>query len=87
LQPSSPKVLLNTATAAVLGILLGIAAAVVRELSDRRLRSPDEVVEVMGFAVVGVLPKPSGRRLVGANRPTLTQQRMVARLAAPAKTG
>jgi hypothetical protein len=39
----------------------------------------------MGLAVIGVLPKRKGVRIGTKTKPTLTQQRMVARLAAPAK--
>jgi polysaccharide biosynthesis transport protein len=67
LQPSSPKVLLNTGVAVVLGILLAIGAA----------------ADAVGLVVVGVLPRSAGRRLIGRDRPTATQLRMVARLGAP----
>ncbi len=86
LEPSSPKVLLNIALSIFVGTLLAVGTALLRELMDRRVRSPQDVADAMGLAVVGVLPKPAGRRLMGAQRPTLTQQRMVARLAAPSKS-
>ncbi len=85
LEPSSPKLLLNSALSIFVGTLLAVGTALLRELMDRRVRSPQDVADAMGLAVVGVLPKPTGKRSGGKNRPTLTQQRMVARLAAPAK--
>ena len=87
LQPSSPKVFLNTALGIVLGVLLAIGVAIARELGDRRVRSPEDVAVAVGLAVVGVLPKGSSGRVIRLNRPTLAQKRMVARLAAPSKSG
>ena len=86
LEPSSPKVLLNIALSIFVGTLLAVGTALLRELMDRRVRSPQDVADAMGIAVIGVLPKAAGRRLIGPNRPTLTQRRMVARLSAPSKS-
>lgn len=86
LAPSSPKVLLNIALSIFVGTLLAVGTALLRELMDRRVRSPQDVADAMGIAVIGVLPKAAGRRLIGPNRPTLTQRRMVARLSAPSKS-
>ena len=44
IQPSSPKILLNTLIAIFLGTMLGVCAAVLRELSDRRVRSIDDLI-------------------------------------------
>ena len=85
LEPSSPKLLLNSALSIFVGTLLAVSTALLRELMDRRVRSPQDVADAMGLAVVGVLPKPTGKRAGGKSRATLTQLRMVARLAAPAK--
>ena len=85
LEHSSPKVLLNTAVSVVLGMLVAVGTALSRELIDRRVRSPQDVADAMGLAVVGLLPKPAGRRLFGADRPTRAQQRMLARLSAPSR--
>ena len=86
LEPSSPKILLNSALSIFVGTLLAVGTALLRELMDRRVRSPQDVADAMGLAVVGVLPKPTAKRGGGKNRPTLTQLRMVARLAAPVKS-
>ena len=85
LEHSSPKVLLNSALAVFVGTLLAVGTALLRELIDRRVRSPQDVADAMGLAVVGLLPKPAGRRLFGADRPTRAQQRMLARLSAPSR--
>lgn len=65
INPSSPKVLLNLAAAAVVGLILGIVAALLLELRDRRIRSAEDI-EYMGMPVlVTVMPpaKADVRRL------------------------
>lgn len=85
LLPSSPRVFLNSALAVVLGLLLAIGIALLLEMMDRRVRGVDDVAAALGLAVIGVLPKPHARALIGNQRPSLAQQRMVGRLAAPGK--
>jgi chain length determinant protein EpsF len=55
---SSPKLLLNTLLSVFLGTLLAVGFALVRELMDRRVRSPQDLVEALGLPVLGALPKP-----------------------------
>lgn len=85
LEPSSPKLLLNTVLSIFLGTLLAVGLVLLLELMDRRVRSVDDITGTLGLAVVGILPKPSTRALMGANKPSLAQQRVVGRLAAPGK--
>ncbi len=66
-------------------VLLAIGIALLLEMMDRRIRGVDDVAETLGLAVIGILPKPTSRALLGGNKPSLAQQRMVGRLAAPAK--
>jgi polysaccharide biosynthesis transport protein len=79
-RSSSPKVLVNAAVGLVLGTLLALGAVFVRELSDRRLRTPQDVIERLGLPILGMLPAgvtapgPSGLRtrvLAGAPFDTL----------------
>lgn len=82
LTPSSPKVLLNTAVAVFIGTLLAIGLALVRELLDRRVRGTGDLVEALGLPVLGVMPKPVGKR----GGPSLMAQRIISgRLPAPQK--
>ena len=55
------------------------------ELMDRRVRSVDDVAGTLGLPVVGIMPKPNARALMGANKPSLAQQRLMAPLPAPGK--
>jgi capsular exopolysaccharide synthesis family protein len=56
LVPESPKPLLNLGLAGVLGLLLGIGAAVVRELLDTTIKDEDDATKVAGAAVMGTIP-------------------------------
>lgn len=51
--PSKPKVLLNILVSIFLGTLLGIGLALLLELAGRRVRSADDLVDVLGLPVLG----------------------------------
>jgi succinoglycan biosynthesis transport protein ExoP len=80
--PSSPRVLLNTVVAVFLGLLLGVGLALLREFTDRRMRSEEDIVEVLHQPVLAVLP---GARLLGNDRSRLrlTKSRVVRSLPKP----
>ncbi|MBE7417993.1 MAG: chain length determinant protein EpsF [Ideonella sp.] len=61
LVPSSPKVLRNVVLAIVVGLVLAIGAALVLEFVDRRVRTEEEVSELIGLPLLGVLPRPGGK--------------------------
>jgi len=84
LRPSSPRVFLNTALAAVAGSLLAIGIALALELRDRRVRNLDDVVAALGLPVLGALPKP-GSKLSLSGGSSLMQQRLLAPLAPSGK--
>jgi capsular exopolysaccharide synthesis family protein len=54
-SPASPKPLRSTAFGALLGLLLGIAFAFVRDSLDRRLRDSSEIQETLDLPVVGMV--------------------------------
>jgi succinoglycan biosynthesis transport protein ExoP len=56
-SPSSPRVKRNLFFGAVLGLLLGVAAALLLHRLDRRLREPDELEEAFGLPVIGAIPR------------------------------
>ena len=76
-EPSSPKVLLNTLVAVFLGLLLAVGLALVLELADRRVRAPEDVVAALGLPVLGMLPKPSSRRFLGGRQARALKQRVI----------
>jgi len=54
-EPTSPKVVLNTALSLVLGAMLGIGLGMLAELVDRRVRSENDLAEDLGIPVFGVI--------------------------------
>jgi chain length determinant protein EpsF len=54
-EPSSPRILLNTLLAIFLGTLLGVGAALVLELANRRIRSRDDLEQAVGLPVLAEL--------------------------------
>jgi succinoglycan biosynthesis transport protein ExoP len=83
--PSSPKVALNTAMSAVVGLLLGIGAVLGLEMLDRRVRAFEDLTTAVGLPVLGVIPKPTAKFKLGRQRLSLMQQRLVTSLPAPQK--
>ncbi|GAB3855701.1 polysaccharide biosynthesis tyrosine autokinase [Nocardioides maradonensis] len=55
-SPVSPNPKRNGALALVVGLLLGLAYAVVRQQLDRRMRSPEEIEKRTGHSVVASIP-------------------------------
>ena len=66
LTPQSPKKMQIAAMAAVLGLLAGIGMALVMDVIDQRLRSPEEVRNLLGLPVLGVIPRQDGKLSVAA---------------------
>ena len=56
-SPSSPRVLLNTLAGGVLGLVLGVGLALVREYVDDTLKSGEDIERVARLPVLGVVPK------------------------------
>ncbi|HCV54110.1 MAG TPA: capsular biosynthesis protein [Exiguobacterium sp.] len=55
-SPVSPNILLNTAIAAVVGFLLGVGLAFLREVLDRRIRTEEQVQQILDLPVLGSIP-------------------------------
>jgi capsular polysaccharide biosynthesis protein len=66
LKRSSPRYLLNLLVTLFLGGIMGLSAAVFREIADRRIREPGELVLLSGVplyaTIPGVRPDSRGRR-------------------------
>ena len=56
-SPSSPRVLLNTVIGGILGLVVGVGLALVREYVDDTLKSGEDVERVARLPVLGVVPK------------------------------
>jgi len=79
IKPSSPKTVLNTLIAIVLGTALGIGAALALELNDRRIRSAQDLVAMLQLPVLGVIGTAKGRRslALGYHQPALAANRQL----------
>lgn len=55
-EPSKPRLLVNLALAALLGLGLGFGAAFILEALDESLASPDDVENKLNISVLGVIP-------------------------------
>ena len=62
--PRSPNLLLNMGLAFVVGVLLGVMAALGLDLLDDSFKSPEDIEREFSLAVMGIIPKPrAGRSL------------------------
>ncbi len=60
-SPVSPKVLLNTVIGALVGLSLALALVLIFEWRDDRLKSSEEVQELLGMETLTVIPRLSRR--------------------------
>ncbi|MGE3532911.1 MAG: chain length determinant protein EpsF [Steroidobacteraceae bacterium] len=71
-EPSSPNFKKNMAITVLLGLTLGGAAAFLLELLDRRVRSADDLAEMLQLPVLAVIGQPrKSSRLLFWRRPLL----------------
>jgi len=88
IEASSPRIVLNAIVAVFVGVLLAVAVALLIELSDRRVRNVDDLVQAINLPILGVIPSPAARRsLFHSGRANhLMQQRLLGQLPAPNKS-
>ena len=54
--PSSPKIGRNTAIGIMLGFILGIAIVMIKELTDTRIKSSEDITAEFDIPVLGLIP-------------------------------
>lgn len=74
LYPARPRVFVNIFASIAGGLLLGVGAALLWELLDRRVRGPQDLLATPGVPVIGVLrpadsKQPIFRQLTSGQRP------------------
>jgi succinoglycan biosynthesis transport protein ExoP len=57
IKAAGPKIVLNTLLSVVVGLILGVGAALALELLDQRIRSASQLGETIGLPVLGVIEK------------------------------
>lgn len=55
-HPSSPNVKKNAAIGALAGVFLAVVSILVAEVLDDRVRRPEDIEEVLGMTLLGVVP-------------------------------
>ncbi len=83
LEPSSPKIMINTLLAIFVGGLLAVGTALALEMRDRRVRSADDIVAAIELPVIGIMPRPGSRLALRGKQGSLMQQRLLAPLPQP----
>lgn len=71
--PSSPKVARNTVIGAMIGLLIGLAAAFLLQQLDRRLREPGDLEDVYAVPLLGVVPESPALRRAQDSREHVNQ--------------
>ena len=57
LEPSRPRILLNILVAILGGTLLGVGLALLLELANRRVRSAEDLIEIIGLPLLAAIPR------------------------------
>jgi chain length determinant protein EpsF len=55
-KPSSPRILLNTALAIFVGLLIGLGSALILEFMDPRVRGVEDLAQLEGVPMLGLVP-------------------------------
>jgi chain length determinant protein EpsF len=76
-EPSGPRVLLNTLIAFLLGTVLGVGLALLLELLNRPIRSASDMKEVLGIPVLGTIEWKAPRGRAGGIRSLMTPRRLL----------
>ncbi|MCW5637015.1 MAG: chain length determinant protein EpsF [Rubrivivax sp.] len=83
--PSSPNHVRTALLAIVIGSVLAVAMAIIREYVDRRVRTVEELPQSLGLPLLGVLPRPGSgtARIAGLRPPQLAAATAFRSLPAP----
>ncbi|MZQ96242.1 MAG: capsular biosynthesis protein [Acidaminobacter sp.] len=56
-SPVSPRIPMNLAISLVLGLMLGVFISFLIEFLDRSIKTPEEVQQLLGLPVIGMIPE------------------------------
>jgi chain length determinant protein EpsF len=70
-EPSSPKVKLNLLMSVFFGTLLGVGCGLLKEMLDRRVRSAEDLLELIAVPVLGVIVSEDKKQLRLSKLPLL----------------
>jgi chain length determinant protein tyrosine kinase EpsG len=78
LEPASPNIFLNSIVAVLLGALLAVGGVLLLELTNRRVRTAQDLASSLGLTPVGVLGPTQRREFMGGlSQSSLAQRRVV----------
>jgi len=77
LEPSGPRVLLNTLISMLLGTILGVGLALLLELLHRPVRSGSDVTDMLGIPVLGTVEWTPVRGRAGGIRALMAPRRLL----------
>ncbi|KQW41985.1 MULTISPECIES: chain length determinant protein EpsF [unclassified Roseateles] len=77
IEASFPKIPLNIALGIFVGALLAVGVVMAAELRDRRVREIDDIQELLGLSIIGVLPGPKSKRSIGFAAGGAQRQRLL----------
>lgn len=75
---SSPKIMINIILSVVLGGMLAVGIALLRESRDRRIRTESDILEHAGSSLLGIMPKSKDAKK-GTLLPVKVSPRLTAR--------
>lgn len=78
--PTGPKVLIGMLLAVFGGTLLGVLAALGVETMNRKVRTLEDVTHSLGLPVIGLMPGPDRRRLMGRRMQPMMARRVLGQL-------
>jgi capsular polysaccharide biosynthesis protein len=70
-EPSSPKVSQNLLISILFGAILGIGLGLLKEILDRRVRSAEDLLEIVSVPVLGVIVSEDKKQLRLSKLPQL----------------
>jgi succinoglycan biosynthesis transport protein ExoP len=82
-RASWPRMRLNVLAGLALGLLLALGVTIVRELRDQRLRTLDDVTNLLQLPALGILPERSRAGLLSRSNARLTKRRLLEALPRP----
>jgi chain length determinant protein EpsF len=76
-EPSAPRVLLNTLVSILLGTILGVGLAMLLELLNRPIRSASDLKDMLGIPVLGTIEWKPARASGGGLRALMAPRRLL----------
>jgi chain length determinant protein EpsF len=76
-EPSAPRVLLNTLVSILLGTILGVGLAMLLELLNRPIRSSSDLKDMLGIPVLGTIEWKPARASGGGLRALMAPRRLL----------